>query len=527
MNQNELKLFIEKAKKHGIHSQSDYAAMASKIKPEIRIPKVKNKSHIQNLSILKADDFFSEENRMKNSKFEEAIEKNVKKSKIYLPEKYDSYKCIEYILQNDVRLAKLDNDIIIYNSPNGTWYFLRSKEGRRIFNACIPREILEKYDLDKSQKLYDSVEVFPDIEQKSLPSDPYRQYMLNFLDGVYDCHTGELMPHNPDYLFFYCINAKASDIQDSYYNAPLLREYLKNSLQNNEEKIVTLQEMLGIALSTIRNQKMSFFLLGKSNSGKSVILNVLGMLLNGFVSTLSFSQLNSRFEPALLLGTWLNISGEIPDLSDNKIQMFKNLVGNDSITTSYKGKDGFTLKNQALLVFGANEMPAVSKPDQAYFNRIRILSYDVSVPKELWIDHLAERIFDEEIGYFLRFAIDGLISFINNGMQLTYDYVSNNLVEKYKHSCNSFIDFANNYIIYSQGNKLKSKDIRIAYESFCVRNSLKPLAANICSSLLKDIYDTDNTTVGKAGDKGYTNLALTNNITMDSPWEIKHFCKFQ
>ena len=160
-------------------------------------------------------------------------------------------------------------------------------------------------------------------------------------------------------------------------------------------------------------------------------------------------------------------------------------------------------------------MPAVSKPDQAYFNRIRILSYDVSVPKELWIDHLAERIFDEEIGYFLRFAIDGLISFINNGMQLTYDYVSNNLVEKYKHSCNSFIDFANNYIIYSQGNKLKSKDIRIAYESFCVRNSLKPLAANICSSLLKDIYDTDNTTVGKAGDKGYTNLALTNNITMD------------
>ncbi|MGN0607496.1 MAG: phage/plasmid primase, P4 family [Oscillospiraceae bacterium] len=514
MNQKELESFIKEAKQHGIYSQSEYAAMASQIKPEKRLPKNTPNTRQKSLPTLRVEDFLNESNRMNNTKFQQAIENNVKKTKVSLPDKYDSYKCIEYILENNVNVARLDNDIIIYNSQNGTWYYLHSKEGRWIFNECLPRKIIEKYDLNKIQKLYDSIEVFPDIERKSMTSDSNRKYLLNFLDGVYNCRTGEVYPHSPDYMFFYCIQANATEIKDDY-DSPLLNEYIKNSLQNDEVKITTLQEIMGVALSTIRDQKISFFLLGKSNSGKSVMLNVLEMLLNGFVSTLSFSQLNNRFEPALLLGKWLNVSGEIPDLTDNRIQTFKNIVGNDSITVAYKGKDGFTLKNHALLIFGANEMPSISKPDQAYFNRIRILSYDVSVPQELWIDHLAERLYTEEIGYILRFAIDGLINFISNGMRLTYNNVSDDLVEKYKHSCNSFSDFANNCIIYSPGNKLKSKDIRSTYETFCSRNGLKPLAANVCSALLKDIYDTESTTVGKAGDKGYTNLALIDNVFME------------
>lgn len=513
MTGKEWRDFVEKANKHGINSQSYYADAASKITPEKREKrkKTKPKCPARNLTALTADDFFKEEKRMQIDCFKKALDNSTKKPKTYLPEKFDAYKCIEYMLENGVEIAKHNDENIIYYNVDGTWHYLRTKEGIDVLNASIPLEIKKKYDLDKSEKICERIGLFPDLQRRNIKSDPNRKYLLNFLDGVYDCRTGKIYPHNPDYMFFYCIQANASEIMNDYHDAPLLNAYLTNSLQGNEAKIITLQEMLGVTLSTIRDQKIAFFLLGKSNSGKSVILNVLKKLLNGFVSNVSFAQLNEKFAPAMLLGKWINISGEMSDLSENRIQTFKNVVGNDSIMAEFKHKDGFTLDNQALFIFGANEMPSITKPDQAYFNRLRILSYDVSVPKDKWVNNLAERMFFEEKGYLLKFAIDGLLRFIENGMELTYINMSDDLVESYKNSSNSFIEFVNASIRYCPGQKLKSSDIRSAYERFCKRNDMKALATNTCSSILKELFDTERTTVGHSGDKGFTNLTLINN----------------
>lgn len=514
MTKEEWAEFIKDAQKAGIHSPTYYLKKAAELPPIKRnLSKIEDYSS-KDLPYLTAEDFEAEARRMEAVRFEQALEECSVEPKARIPEKFEAFKCIEYILDNGVTASRLNDDIIIYQPSNGVWYYLRSKIGRQILYNNIPIEVMERFDLDKCSKIYDSIEVYPRLRTCTIEPDPESKYLLNFLDGVYDCRTGEIYPHDPGFMFFYCIQARASDIENDY-DSPLFRSYLENSLQNDEAKITTLQEIMGVALSTIRDQKISFFLLGKSNSGKSVILNVLGMFLSGFVSNISFSQLNNQFAPALLLGKWLNISGEMSDLSDNKVQTFKNVVGNDSIMTSFKGKDGFALKNNALFIFGANSMPTVTKTDQAYFNRLRILSYDVAVPKEKWVDNLAERMFHEEKGYLLRFAIDGLLRFIKNGMELTYINMSDDLVESYKYSSNSFIEFANASIRYCPGQKLKSSDIRSAYERFCKRNDMKALAANICSSILKELFDTERTTVGHSGDKGFTNLTLINNFQND------------
>lgn len=510
MTKEEWAEFIEDAQKSGIHSQTYYAKEAAKLSPRKMSPTQIEDRPARNLPVLTAEDFEAEARRMEAKKFEQVLEECSVEPKAKIPEKFEAFKCIEYILENGVTAARLNDDVIIYQPSNGVWYFLHSKIGRQILYNNIPVEVMEKFDLDKCSKIYDSIDAYPRLKTCTIEPDPDRKYLLNFLDGVYDCRNGEIYSHDPGFMFFYCIQARASDIE-SDYDSPIFRSYLENSLQNDEAKIATLQEIMGVALSTIRDQKISFFLLGKSNSGKSVILNVLRMLLSGFVSNISFSQLNNQFAPALLLGKWINISGEMSDLSDNKIQTFKNVVGNDAIMTSFKGKDGFALKNNALFIFGANDMPTVTKTDQAYFNRLRILSYDVSVPKEKWVDNLAESMFYEEKGYLLRFAIDGLLRFIENGMELTYRNMSDDLVESYKYSSNSFIEFANASIRYCPGQKLKSSDIRSAYERFCKRNDMKALATNTCSSILKELFDTERTTVGHSGDKGFTNLTLINN----------------
>lgn len=426
-----------------------------------------------------------------------------------LSKSMDTKSILKYLQSKRIHFSAINNMPYVYCPSDGTWYCLNLDIGIKKLLAQLPYDDKVKLDLDKIKKVIYNISDYAELEIRYLDSDSDSIYLINFRDGVYDIRDGSIRPHSHEYTFTYCINANAYTIDDTYTESRLLRTYLNNSFNNDTVKITTLQEIMGVALSTIRNQKMAFFLLGKSNSGKSVCLNLIKMLMSqDFCSTLSFSQLNEKFATSTLLGKAINISGEMPELTDNRISTFKNIVGNDSITTSFKGKDSFTLNNNALLLFACNDMPSLSMPDQAFFNRIRILKYDISLDKSQWIDNLAYRLYSEEQGAVLRFAIEGLRQFIENGMELTYADKSTEYVDEYSYSCNSFVSFANDFIKPCQGNKLLSGDILESYDKYCINNRVKPIGSNKCSKILMEMFNTEKTTIGKAGNKGYTDLQL-------------------
>ena len=434
----------------------------------------------------------------KSSNQETLVSKSVDFSKM------KSYDIAKYLTKSCVNIIRIDGLTYFYCERNGTYYCLHNAENRSKFKNELPTEI--RSQINSIDQVINELLTMPNIKNREF-AESNNGSLINFKDGTFDIFSEEVYEHSPEYTFTYCLNVNTSDIYVED-NAELFQQYLDNSFGENNENIFNLQEMLGLAISSIRNQKMAFFLHGKSNSGKSVMLDLLKKIVGEeFCSSVSFEQLASRFGTSHFLGKTLNVSGEAPDITAKRLDIFKTIVGNDAIMAEHKGKDGFYMRNYALLIFAANNMPEISIPDEAYYNRLRIIRYNKSVDKSMWINNLPERLYKESLGTILRFAIDGLKRFIDNGMELTYIETSNRYVDEYRNDANSFMSFITQFVKYESNGVLLSRDLFRAYSEYCSQNMLKPIGTNKCSSmLLGEFPEASKATSGHSGNKCYKGL---------------------
>lgn len=447
----------------------------------------------------------------KNRRMAEIIEKSSNKE-IFVPKSADlskmkSYDIAEYLTKLCINIIRIDGLTYFYCENNGTYYCLHNTENRSKFKNELPSKI--RRQINNVDQVINELLTMPNIESREFAKGN-NESLINFKDGILDIFSGEVYEHSPEYTFTYCLNAYTRDV-DTKDHSELFQQYLDNSFRDDDENISNLQEMLGLAISSIRDQKMAFFLHGKSNSGKSVMLDLLKKIVGDeFCSSVSFEQLASRFGTSHFLGKTLNVSGEAPDITAKRLDIFKTIVGNDAIMAEHKGKDGFYMRNYALLIFAANNMPEISIPDEAYYNRLRIIRYNKSVDKSMWIKNLPERLYNESLGTILRFAIEGLKRFINNGMELTYIRTSDRYVDGYRNDANSFISFITQFIQYEIGGVLLSGDLFRAYSEYCSQNMLKLIGTNNCSKMLLEAFpEAEKSTSGHSASRCYKGLICT------------------
>lgn len=448
-----------------------------------------------------------------NKKIERFIESN-DNSKALIPKNIDfaemnSYQIAEHLMAWGINIINIDGLHYVYCESNGTYYCLNTVIGRSKFKNELSEDIRRKLSSKAIDRVIDEMITMPGIESRRF-SEGNDGTLINFKDGVYNIFSGEVYPHSPKYIFTYCLNACTSDIK-AESNEELFNQYLDNSFGDDTANMSNLQEMMGLALSTIRDQKMVFYLHGKSNSGKSVMLDLLKKIVGEeFYSSLSLEQLSSRFGAAHFLGKTLNVSGEAPNATAKRLDIFKTIVGNDSIMAEQKSKDGFYMQNYALFIFAANNMPEISAPDDAYYNRLRIIGYNRSVDKALWIKDLPGRLYDESLGAVLRFAVEGLKRFINNNMELTYIDTSNQYVSEYKNNANSFISFISCFVRCERNSTLLSSELFDSYNLYCAKNGIKPISVNKCSAMLLNVFpEAGKVRVSHEGSRGYSGLICT------------------
>lgn len=94
-------------------------------------------------------------------------------------------------------------------------------------------------------------------------------------------------------------------------------KYLKSTFSGKYSYLMEdFEELLGLIFSSQRTLKMASIFYGKSNTGKTVALNMIANLIaHEFVSYVSFSQFSEEFAVANLAGKAVNISGEISGIN--------------------------------------------------------------------------------------------------------------------------------------------------------------------------------------------------------------------
>lgn len=195
--------------------------------------------------------------------------------------------------------------------------------------------------------------------------------LVNLANGMLDLRTGELKPHDPEYLSTAQLPVK----WDPEATCPTYEAWLNEVCP---DQVDDLEEVVSTMLDPSRTPSKAVFLFGPSRSGKSTFLRIMQLIAGGEanVSAVTLHQLaDNRFAAANLYGKILNAAADLSGADVSDLSLFKMLTGEDAVHADRKHGRQFAFTNTALFAFSANELPQVSESSRAYVERIKPFSF--------------------------------------------------------------------------------------------------------------------------------------------------------
>ena len=189
---------------------------------------------------------------------------------------------------------------------------------------------------------------------------------------------------------------------------PMWKKFL-NEVMPDEDEQACLQEFFGMCYLD-RNvwsvEKFALFV-GTGSNGKSVVFDVIKSVIGkDRVSYLSPDQLTNEKQVVSVVGKRLNFA---PDIRRGAAfdSALKALSSGQDIQ-GWRLYAGSTVVKCPPLVFALNEMPRFRDVTSAFFRRILLFSFDVTIPEERQDRSLAARIVENESGGVFRWMMEGL-----------------------------------------------------------------------------------------------------------------------
>lgn len=230
----------------------------------------------------------------------------------------------------------------------------------------------------------------------TVESDPR---LLCFDDCVLDTGTGRRLPHSPSLPV---TTRMGYALGDGSAGAPEWGAFLSEVMPDADER-ACLQEFLGMCLLDRRSlsvEKMAVFVGGGAN-GKSVVFDVVKAALGaGRVGFLSPDQLADPKQAVSLRGKAINFAPDVRRGSSFDSAL-KALASAQEVQ-GWKLYEGSVTLRCPPLVFALNEMPAFRDVTDAFFRRLMVFRFGVTIPPDRQDRGLAARIAaNERAGVFL------------------------------------------------------------------------------------------------------------------------------
>lgn len=208
-------------------------------------------------------------------------------------------------------------------------------------------------------------------------------HLINFKNGVWNCDTKELLPHDSKYLQTIQIPHKVTERVP--FKQTRLYDFLVNKAGLNKAHVTMLLKYMAYCMTTDFGLKTFMILVGRSNTGKSVLIRFIETLVGrANTSALAMHELNMKFYPTQLYGKLLNSCADNKALPLTSIENLKKITGGDLIMHEKKGKEPFFFRSFAKLIFSFNQLPLqLEEKSDAFYKRMRILKMD----KELFLNN--------------------------------------------------------------------------------------------------------------------------------------------
>ena len=189
---------------------------------------------------------------------------------------------------------------------------------------------------------------------------------------------------------------------------PLWKRFL-NEVMPDEDEQACLQEFFGMCYldrNMLSVEKFAIFV-GTGSNGKSVVFDVIKSVIGkDRVSYLSPDQLMNEKQVVSVLGKRLNFAPDIRKGASFDSALKALSSGQD--VAGWRLYSGTTVIKCPPLVFALNEMPRFRDVTSAFFRRVMLFSFDVTIPEDRQDRSLASRIIENESSGVFLWMMEGL-----------------------------------------------------------------------------------------------------------------------
>ncbi|WP_185959458.1 DNA primase family protein [Planococcus salinarum] len=411
--------------------------------------------------------------------------------------------------------AIMDNCLFHGNDGVGYYSLLSDFEAEKMIRKNTPHHYKSMINRGSIKEIIGWLNSFEDL-QVSDEELSRNKYHINFSNGVLDVIENQFLPHSLKYYFTSYI--KAEYPKDSLIQGNNFEKFMVNVVNGDVNLYMRIQEVFGYIISEIRDIKQIVYFVGKKDSGKSIMLNLLEQLIGkDGCSHVSLSDFSSPFSLSRLHNKKLNTCGETAELTLTRLDLIKSATGNDPLTGEQKYQNQFEFTNQAAMVFAGNDLPNTKGVDKmnAFIERLLIIPFDNQISKEKQDINLLEKLKSEK-SYISMWAVEGLQRLISNNFIFTESEKANLYLAEYLQEENSFEEFVNIYCNIKPNKRIHSYVLREEYENYCMAINVTPVSEKVFHKKLQEIKGVKRDRFRINGDnrKGYSGIELNELITM-------------
>lgn len=298
---------------------------------------------------------------------------------------------------------------------------------------------------------------------------------INLQNGLFNVDTGKLEPHKLEAF----MTSQLPFSFDADADCPHFRKFLMDSLvkPNSEDFDMELQylllEAMGYSLTANTDFRVSFWLVGPSGTGKSVLINILQELAGTSHASVDLDELNNTsYQLADVAGKRLVTFTEPKANSVLADNHYKRLVSQDTIMARQIFGKPFRFVPICKLWGAMNELPRVIDRSDAIFNRVMIIPMNRVMPDNKKDLHLTQKLRGELAGIF-NMALIGLKR-LRRAKAFTIAAQSDNARREYKAENDIEAAFVDECCIRKSDGQTNAQALYDAYSAWCKRNGAMP-----------------------------------------------------
>ncbi|MER1998394.1 MAG: phage/plasmid primase, P4 family, partial [Lysinibacillus sp.] len=295
------------------------------------------------------------------------------------------------------------------------------------------------------------------------------KYLFNVENGVVDLRTGELKQHDRELKLTKFTNVS----YDKNTDCPTWMAFLDQIFQGDKDLIEYMQRLIGYSLTGEITEQIMVFLIGGGSNGKSTFINTIKDLMGEYGKQaksdtfIKKKETGANNDIARLVGSRFVSAIESEDGEQLSEAFVKQITGGEPVLARFLRQEYFEFIPEFKVFFTTNHKPVIKGVDEGIWRRIKLVPFNLQLPKEKRDLKLPEKLSLEMPG-ILNWAIEGCLKWQADGLK--EPMAVKKATGDYKEDMDILGPFLYERCHISPSQKILAKELYEVYSNWCYAN---------------------------------------------------------